>query len=160
MNIADKCVVSIHYTLTNDANEILDSSEGRDPLLYLHGAQNIIPGLENALLDKKAGDKLSVSVAPEEGYGAHHPELVQKVPKSAFQGVDEIQPGMNFQAQTPTGQVQQIVVVEVTEEEVTVDANHPLAGQQLHFAVSIEDVREASDEEMAHGHPHAGGSCG
>jgi FKBP-type peptidyl-prolyl cis-trans isomerase SlyD len=153
MNIANNRVVSIHYTLTNDAGEVLDSSEGREPLNYLHGAGNIIPGLENALLDKVAGDELNVTVEPADGYGVRRDELIQKVPREAFQGVDQVEPGMRFQAQTQTGPVM-VTVTEVSDTEVTVDGNHELAGQRLHFAVKVEDVREATAEEQEHGHVH------
>ncbi|MCG8464106.1 MAG: peptidylprolyl isomerase [Xanthomonadales bacterium] len=153
MNIANNRVVSIHYTLTNDAGEVLDSSEGREPLNYLHGAGNIIPGLENALLDKVAGDELNVTVEPEDGYGVRRDELIQKVPREAFQGVDQVEPGMRFQAQTQTGPVM-VTVTEVTDTEVTVDGNHELADQRLHFAVKVEGVREATAEEQEHGHVH------
>ena len=154
MNIADKCVVSIHYTLTNDQGEQMDSSAGGDPLKYLHGAQNIVPGLEAALDGKAAGDQLKVVLKPEDAYGDVNPALIQKVPRQAFEGVSEIKPGMQFQAQGPGGQVQLITVMEVSEEEVTVNGNHPLAGQELHFDVKVEEVRAATDEEIAHGHAH------
>lgn len=154
MNIAEKCVVAFHYQLTNSDGEQLDSSEGQDPLKYLHGASNIVPGLEKELEGKKAGDALKVEVQPDEGYGQVNPQLVQKVPHSAFESAPEIKAGMQFQAQAPDGQVQLITVTEVSDEEVTVDGNHPLAGQVLHFDVTIEDVREASEEELEHGHAH------
>ena len=151
--IGEKCVVSIHYTLTDDSGEVLDSSRDSDPLVYLHGASNIIPGLENELTGKTSGATLKVTVTPEDGYGEHSPEAVQSVPRSAFEGVDDIQPGMQFQTEGPHG-VQVIVVTDVNDDEVTVDANHPLAGKTLHFDVSIEDVRDATPEELAHGHAH------
>lgn len=154
MNIDDKCVVSFHYTLTNGDGEKLDSSDGRDPLSYLHGAGNIVPGLENALNGKTAGDALKVVVEPAEGYGDFRPELVQKVPRTAFEGVDKIEAGMQFQAQGQDGQVQMITVQDVAEDEITVNANHPLAGQVLHFDVKVEAVRVATDEEIEHGHAH------
>ena len=151
--IGDNCVVSIHYTLTDDAGEVLDSSRDGDPLKYLHGANNLIPGLENELTGKTASASMQVSVPPEDAYGLHSPEAIQNVPRSAFEGVDEIQPGMQFQTEGPHG-VQIIVVKEVSDDEVTVDANHPLAGKTLHFDVSIEAVRDATPEEIAHGHVH------
>ena len=154
MNIEGKCVVSFHYTLTNSAGETLDTSDGREPLSYLHGASNIVPGLEQALEGKKAGDALKVEVKPEDGYGEARPELVQKVPRTAFDGVDDIKAGMQFQAQGPEGQVQMITVTEVSGEEITIDGNHPLAGEVLHFDVKVENVRAATDEEVAHGHAH------
>lgn len=154
MNIGEKSVVTFHYTLTNSDGEEMDSSAGRDPLKYLHGASNIVPGLEKELEGKSSGDTLKVEVQPEEGYGQVNPQLIQKVPHSAFDGAPEIKPGMQFQAQGPGGETQHITVKEVTEEEVTVDGNHPLAGQVLHFDVTIEEVREASEEELSHGHAH------
>lgn len=154
MNIEGKCVVSIHYTLTNGAGEQMDSSSGGDPLKYLHGASNIVPGLEAALNGKAAGDNLKVVVKPEDAYGEVNPSLIQKVPRAAFEGVEDIRPGMQFQAQGPDGQVQLITVVEIEGEEVTVNGNHPLAGEELHFDVTVEDVRAATEEEVAHGHVH------
>ena len=151
--IGDKSVVTIHYTLTDDAGEVLDNSRDSDPMVYLHGASNIIPGLEKELTGKTAGATLKVTVSPEEGYGEHSPEAIQKVPRSAFEGVDDIQPGMQFQTEGPHG-VQIIIVTELSENEVTVDANHPLAGKTLHFDVSVEGVRDATPEELDHGHAH------
>ncbi len=153
MQVSENKVVSFHYTLKNDAGEVLDSSKGRDPLTYLHGAGNIIPGLEKALEGKDAGDHVDVSIAPEEAYGNRNDALVQSVPRSAFEGVDEILPGMQFQAQTPNG-MQILTVMKVEDDVVVVDGNHPLAGETLHFSVDITDVREATEEELAHGHAH------
>lgn len=154
MNIGENCVVSFHYTLTNSDGETLDSSKGREPLKYLHGARNIVPGLEKALEGKSAGEKLTVEVQPDEAYGQVNPDLVHKVPRAAFEGAPEIKAGMQFQAQGPTGEVQVITVKEVADDEVTVDANHPLAGEVLHFDIAVEDVREATEDEVAHGHAH------
>ncbi|MDA7947389.1 MAG: peptidylprolyl isomerase [Hyphomicrobiaceae bacterium] len=154
MDIGDKCVVSFHYTLTNADGEKLDSSDGRDPLKYLHGASNIVPGLEKALEGKSAGDNLKVTVEPGDAYGDVNPELVHKVPRTAFESTQEIKPGMQFQAQGPDGEAHLITVKDVDGEEVTVDANHPLAGQTLHFDVEVKDVREATKEELENGHAH------
>ncbi|MBU2875099.1 FKBP-type peptidyl-prolyl cis-trans isomerase [Marinobacter salexigens] len=153
--MAQPRVVTIHYTLTNNQGEELDSSrgEGREPLAYLEGAQNIIGGLESALTEKNPGDQVKVSVDPAEGYGEINEELVQPVPRTAFEGVDTIEPGMQFQAQTPGGP-QVVRVVEVSEETVTIDANHPLAGETLHFDVEVIEARDATDEEKEHGHAH------
>lgn len=157
MQIAENAVVAIHYTLTNDAGETLDSSRERnEPLAYLHGHGNIIPGLENALTGKQAGDALKVTVQPAEGYGERHDEMIQDVPRDAFQGVDDIQPGMQFQANTETGP-RLFTITEVNGDTVTVDGNHPLAGTTLHFDVEIAEVREASAEELSHGHVHGPG---
>ncbi|EWH01757.1 FKBP-type peptidyl-prolyl cis-trans isomerase [Halomonas sp. BC04] len=156
MQIAQNSVVAFHYTLTNDAGEVLDSSEGRDPLTYLHGAGNIIPGLEKELEGRESGEKLNVTVAPEEGYGEVQPQLVQEVPRDAFQGVEAVEPGMQFQAQTQGGPLM-VTVTKIEGDTVTVDGNHPLAGQKLNFDVEIADVREASQEEIEHGHVHGEG---
>ena len=156
MQIAQNSVVAFHYTLTNDAGEVLDSSEGRQPLTYLHGAGNIIPGLERQLEGRAAGDKLNVAVSPEEGYGEVQPQLVQEVPRDAFQGVDNVEPGMQFQADTQGGPLM-VTVTKVENDTVTVDGNHPLAGQKLNFAVEIDTVRAASEEEVQHGHVHGEG---
>lgn len=146
-------VVTIHYTLTNDQGEVLDSSREREPLTYLEGSQNIIGGLESALTEKTQGDAAKVSVEPTEGYGEINEELVQPVPLSAFEGVEKIEPGMQFQAQTPGGP-QIVRVVKVEEENVVIDANHPLAGQTLHFDVEVVETREPTEEEVEHGHVH------
>jgi FKBP-type peptidyl-prolyl cis-trans isomerase SlyD len=156
MHISENAVASFHYTLTNDAGEVLDSSRGREPLSYLHGAGNIVPGLEGAMEGRQAGESFKVDVSPEDGYGIHHEGLVQEVPRAAFQGVDTIEPGMSFQAQTPQG-VHSVTVTSVTAETVTVDGNHPLAGETLHFDVEVTEVREASAEELSHGHVHGPG---
>jgi FKBP-type peptidyl-prolyl cis-trans isomerase SlyD len=156
MQIADRCVVSFHYTLTNDAGEILDSSSGREPLAYLHGAGNIVPGLESAMTGRQAGDKFKVAVAPEEGYGVHHEGLVQQVPRDAFAGVDEVQVGMEFHAQGPQGPLA-VTVTAVDGDTVTIDGNHPLAGKTLHFDIEVSSVRDASLEETLHGHVHGAG---
>ncbi len=156
MQIAENKVVSIHYTLKDPAGQVIDSSEGQDPLTYLHGASNIIPGLEKELVGKAVGDKLNVTVQPEEGYGQSHPEMVQEVPRNAFQGVDEIQVGQRFEAESNQGPIS-VVVTAVTEETVTVDGNHPLAGMVLSFDVEIMEIRDASEEELSHGHAHGPG---
>ena len=130
-----------------------DSSSGRDPLAYLHGAGNIIAGLEDALTGKQAGDKLNVTIEPGDAYGEHNDALVQDVPLEAFQGVDQVSAGMQFQANTPNGP-QVVTVTRVEGETVTVDANHPLAGEQLTFDVEVMEVRAATDEELEHGHVH------
>lgn len=147
--IADNHIVSIHYTLTDSEGTLIDSSEGSDPLNYIHGVGGIIPGLEKALAGKVEGDSVQVQVSPEEGYGEVMDELIQVIGKDSFEGVDEIEVGMTFEANTPEGQVQRIVVKAVDGDEITIDANHPLAGVQLQFDVDIVSVREASDEEMA-----------
>jgi FKBP-type peptidyl-prolyl cis-trans isomerase SlyD len=156
MQIAEHSVASFHYTLTNDAGDVLDSSEGREPLAYLHGIGNIVPGLERQMAGHVAGDRFSAEVAPEEGYGNYIDELVQIVPRQSFQGIDDLAVGMQFQAQTGQGPIA-VVVTEIEGDEVTVDGTHPLAGETLHFAVEVVEVREASAEELQHGHVHGAG---
>jgi len=153
MQVQNDHVVSIDYTLKNDAGEVMDSSESTGPLAYLHGHQNIIPGLEKALDDKSVGDSFTVSIEPAEAYGERDENAIQTVPRSMFQGVDEIEPGMRFQAQTEGG-VTVVTVKEVNGDEITLDANHELAGETLHFDVEVKDVRPASEEEIEHGHVH------
>ena len=156
MQATKEKVVSIDYTLTDDRGNVLDSSRGRGPLSYLHGAGNIIPGLENALEGKSPGDTLSVSVPPAEGYGERDAALVQSVPRSQFPAGAQVQPGAQFQAQTPAGP-RVITVVDADDNAVTVDANHPLAGVSLNFEVEIVEVRDAAEEEIRHGHVHGPG---
>lgn len=154
MKIEPNSVVSIHYTLTNEEGEVIDTSVGAETLNYLAGASNIIPGLDNALLGLAKGDTKQVTVQPEDGYGNHTEELIQKLPREMFGGIDTIEVGMSFQAQGAEGEVQFVEVVEIADDGVTVDGNHALAGKVLNFEVSIEDVREATDTEIAHGHVH------
>jgi FKBP-type peptidyl-prolyl cis-trans isomerase SlyD len=156
MQIAKDAVVSIHYTLKNDAGETVDSSAGGDPLAYLQGNGNLVPGLENALEGKQAGDKVSVKVSPNDGYGEYDKSLVQQVPRRSFKGVPNIQVGMQFQVQSGQGP-RAVTVTNVIGDMVTVDGNHPLAGQNLNFDVEIAEVRVATDEELAHGHVHGPG---
>jgi|TARA_B110000438_G_scaffold127850_1_gene124214 FKBP-type peptidyl-prolyl cis-trans isomerase SlyD len=155
MKVEEHAVVLIHYVLTNNDKEVLDSSEGQDPLAYLHGTGHLIPGLEAQLLGKVAGDKLNVTVQPGDGYGEFNKELVQTVPRDVFEGVESIEPGMQFQTSNEGGSGgEAITVVSVENDEVTIDGNHPLAGETLHFAVDIIEVREATAEELEHGHVH------
>lgn len=156
MQISKNKVASIDYTLTGPEGQVLDSSQGRGPLSYLHGASNIIPGLEKELEGKVAGDSLTVSVPAAQAYGAHDPQMVQAVPRSNFKGIAKIEAGMQFEARTADGG-RVVTVVKVDEENVTVDANHPLAGMDLKFEVKVVEVREATVEEMQHGHAHGAG---
>ncbi len=156
MQIAENHVVSIHYTLKDSQGNTLDSSTGQEPLPYLCGANNIVSGLENALMGKTVGDKLDVVVQPEEGYGEVREDLVQKVDRANFQGIDEIQVGMQFMAEAPWGQ-QPVTVIKVEDDGVTLDGNHPLAGQVLEFSVEVTEVRAATEDELAHGHVHTDG---
>lgn len=156
MQVAKNAVVAIDYTLTDGDGQVLDTSEGRGPLAYLHGAGNIIPGLEKALEGKDEGEKVNVSVPPEEGYGQRDESLIQAVPKKMFAETAEPEPGMQFQAQGPDG-ARVLTILKVEDDQVTVDANHPLAGQELNFDVAVVNVREASEEELEHGHVHEPG---
>ncbi len=152
--IGDNSVVSMHYKLTDDDGNVLDSSEGSEALTYLHGAGNIIPGLEKALLGKVENDSVQVRIKPEDAYGENVPELVEIVDKAVFHGVDALEIGMVFEAQDPHGAMRRVVIKKIEGEEVTIDANHPLAGIVLNFDVDIVSVREATDEEISHGHVH------
>lgn len=154
LKIVDDSVVSMHYTLKDSDGNVIDSSEGKDPLKYLQGAGNIIPGLEKELLGCAKGDSKTVVVEPSEGYGELEPGLIQTLPHDAFSGVDEVKPGMEFQAEGPDGQSQFVVVKDVSDEGITIDANHALAGKVLNFDVTIDDIREATKEELDHGHVH------
>lgn len=156
MQIAQNAVAAFHYTLTDDQSQVIDSSAGRDPLTYLHGSGQIVPGLEKQMEGRAAGDKFNVEVTPEEGYGVHNAELMQEVPREAFQGVEDIQPGMQFQGRGPQGEIN-VTVTKIENDKVFIDGNHPLAGKTLHFAIEVTDVREASAEELEHGHVHGAG---
>ena len=156
MKVADNVVVVIDYTLTNNEGQVIDSSEGAGPLAYLHGAGNIIPGLEDALAGKEAGDSVKASIEPAQAYGERHEALKQEVPAELFSGVDKVEVGMQFQSETDQGPVL-VTVTEVGAETITVDGNHPLAGVHLNFDVEIREVREATKEELEHGHVHGEG---
>jgi FKBP-type peptidyl-prolyl cis-trans isomerase SlyD len=156
MQIAKDAVVLIHYTLTDDAGKTIDSSAGADPLAYMHGNGNLIAGLERELEGKSAGDKLSVKISPADGYGEYDKSLVQNIPRRALKGVGNVQVGMQLQAQSGQG-ARAVTVTHVAGDMVTIDGNHPLAGQNLNFQVEITEVRAATEEELAHGHVHGPG---
>jgi FKBP-type peptidyl-prolyl cis-trans isomerase SlyD len=153
VQIADGSVATFHYTLKNDAGEVLDTSAGKDPMGYLHGAGNIVPGLERRMVGAKAGDKFEVRIDPIDAYGERSQEL-QEVPRDAFPKGLDVKKGMMFQAQTQDGDVVPLWIHSVTSEIVMVDPNHPLAGVALNFSVEVVEVRAASQEELAHGHVH------
>ncbi len=155
--VEDGKVIAIHYELKNAGGEVLDSSEGGEPLEYLHGAENIVPGLEKQLGGKAVGDKLQVVVAPEDGYGERDDRGVFEVPKSEFPEDAEIEVGMQIAIQDDSGHVFPVMITAVGDDKVTLDVNHPLAGEELHFDVSVESVRDATDEEKQHGHVHGPG---
>lgn len=148
MVIEDTSVVSIHYTLKNEEGEVLSQSPEDEPLTYMHGTQSIIPGLEKELTGRKSQEEFSVQVEPEEGYGPVHPQLITVLDKEAFQGVDQVEPGMQFQARDDKGNTQIITVRSIDGDKVTVDRNHPLAGKTLYFHIKVESVRDATEEEL------------
>jgi len=153
MQVAANTVVTIDYVLTNDEGDVIDRSDN-GAFCYLHGARNIIPGLENALAGKTTGDSLSVTVEPEEGYGIRDEAMLQVISRDMFGPDQDIEAGMQFHAQSPQGETMVITVTQVEGDDITVDGNHPLAGVKLNFAVSIVDIRDATQDEIAHGHAH------
>lgn len=160
MQIENNKVATLHYTLKDNEGNILDQSEDGS-FVYMHGSLNIIPGLENALTGKKAGEDLSVKVSAEEAYGPRNEEQIQEVPKEMFEADTEITAGMQFHAQGPGEEMVMVTVTEVRDDVVVVDGNHPLAGMELNFDVKVVEVRDATDEEQEHGHVHAAdGDCG
>ncbi|KKA44771.1 MULTISPECIES: peptidylprolyl isomerase [Salinivibrio] len=160
MKIAKDVVVSLAYQVKNEDGALVDESTAQEPLQYLHGHRNLIVGLENALEGREKGESFDVTVGPDEAYGDYQEAMVQRVPANVFQGVDQVEVGMRFMAETDQGQIP-VEVTEVDGEEVVVDANHMLAGQTLSFSVEVVDVREATEEEVSHGHIHQDGeSCG
>ena len=154
MNIEADKVVSIDYTLKDDQGVVIDSSEGNGPLSFIYGNGNIISGLEAALEGKTSGDELSVSIEPKDGYGEYDETMIFEVPKDQFQDSSKLEEGMQVQGQTKEGQVQVFTIKSIGEEEVVLDANHPLAGYTLHFEVAVTGVRDATPEELDHGHVH------
>ena len=153
MKIGNNTVVSFQYLLRNDQQEAVDSSLPEDPLVYLHGNDDLIAGLERALQGKGSGDEFSVVIEPTEGYGDPDPELIQQVNAEEFSDVT-IEPGMQLEGEDDDGNVVTISIDKIEGDQVTVNMNHPLAGETLHFDIKVESVREASNEEIEHGHPH------
>ena len=156
MQVADNMAVSIHYTLTNDDGEVLDSSIGDEALVFLQGSGNIISGLENAMVGKVAGDKFNVRIAPEKAYGELMEDMIQVISRDMFEGIDDIEVGMQFHADVSSGSGI-VTVVSIDDDNITIDGNHPLAGLALTFDVEVIDVRPATKEETAHGHIHGAG---
>lgn len=159
MKIEHGKVAIIHYSLKNEAGDTIDSTQDQDPMGYLHGHNNLMPGLEAALEGKGQGDKFSVNLAPEDAFGPHNKEQIQEVPKEQFADLKDLTPGMHLQVKGPQG-TEIVTVVTITDDTVTVDFNHPLAGQTLLFEIEVMDVREATEEEVQHGHVHGHGGCG
>jgi len=158
MQIADNHVVTIHYSVKTTDGDVIDSSENAEPLAFIQGSNFMIAGLEEALYGREVGDKFELSVAPEKAYGERQDQLIQQVPLTMFEGMD-VDVGMSFRATTDHGE-QSVMIIDKDEESVTVDGNHPLSGMTLNFDVSIEDVRQATEEELSHGHVHNAGGCG
>lgn len=154
MKIAADTAVSIDYTLKNDAGEVIDTSQGGEPLTYLHGHGNIVPGLERALEGHAEGDSVSVSVEPEDGYGERQENMTMRVPRSELPDGADAEVGAVLAARGPNGEQIPLWVTEVGESDILVDANHPLAGKTLHFDIKVSSVRAATDEEKAHSHVH------
>lgn len=158
MTISTNKVVKIHYTLTGDDGKVIDSSDGKEPLEYMHGYGNLIPGLERELEGKSAGDKLHADIAPRDAYGEYDEKLVAEVPRSQFDVSMPIEVGQQFQAETATGMAV-VTVTKVTDDKITVDANHELAGKTLHFDVEIVDIRDAFPEELPQEPSGCSGNC-
>lgn len=156
MSITKDKVVQFHYTLKDDKGEQMESTAGNDPMAYLHGHGNIIPGLENALEGKNPGDKFSVTIAPKDGYGERTEGELQRIPLKHLQGARKWKPGMMAFVETDKG-YRQVTVMKVGKFNADVDTNHPLAGLTLTFDIEVVDLRDASDEEKAHGHAHGVG---
>ena len=151
--VADNVVVSMHYTLTVEG-EIFDTSEGEEPIVFIQGVGNIIPGLEKALYGLEIGDKKKVHVTPEEGYGEVDPEAIQKVPRDEFPSDIPLEKGVNLEMKDEDGEIFSAVIVEVYSDNVKLDFNDPLAGKHLDFEIEIVELREATKEELDHGHVH------
>ena len=156
MEVSENTVVAFDYVLKDDQGKLLDSSEGREPLAYLHGSGGILPGLEQELTGKKVGDDLEVSLDAENAYGERNESLQQEVPRDQFGGIEDLEVGMQFRVDSNAGPMV-VTVVDIADSKVVVDGNHPLAGVNLNFAVTVRDVREATEEEIAHGHVHGPG---
>lgn len=153
VKIVDNIVVTFHYTLKTDQGKVIESSLDQEPLDYLHGHKNIIPGLERELTGKSVGDKFTATVDPENAYGVYDESLLQTLSRSEFQGVDKLQVGMQFEVEDSDGSGL-VTVTKIEGDEITVDGNHPLAGERLTFEIEVVDIREASTEELSHGHAH------
>jgi len=158
MRIAKNTIASIEFTLSTEEGRLIDSSQGKQPLMYLHGSGSIIPGIERALEGKSAGDNVKLLLSPDDAYGQKDPDMVQPILRENFSGVDEIKVGMQFRAQTPAG-ARIVTVVGVDDANVTINANHPLAGLSLFFEATVLEVREPTEDELSHGHA-CQGQCG
>ena len=156
MNVSKDKVVTANYVLKNIDGELLDESTPENPMAYLHGSGDVAEGLENALEGKVIGDNINVTLKPDEAYGDYDEALVQEVSKEMFSDIDELEEGLIFQAETPDGEIREYEIVSIEGDKVTIDSNHPLAGETLVFDIDITDIREATAEEIEHGHIHHG----
>ena len=159
MKIAPNKVVVLHYAVSDSEGTLIDSSYDHSPLAIIHGTGYLIPGLEEALVDHVVGDKFEVSVDAENAYGQRHDGFVQTVPKAMFENIEDLDVGTQLRATTDEGE-QTVIVIDVTDDAITVDGNHPLAGIDLQFDVEILEIRDATEDELAHGHVHGEGDCG
>lgn len=157
LTVQDDVIVSIDYTLKLDDGEVIDSSDGREPLEYMQGRGQIVPGLERELYGLNVGEEKAVTVTAEEGYGAYDDERLQRVPMDTFPEDMDLEEGLNVRMRdVNSGQLFDAYIDEIDEEAVTLDFNHPLAGETLFFDIKVVGLREASDEELEHGHAHDG----
>ena len=156
MPITKNSVVAFAYTLTDDDDAVIDSADAQNPLAYLHGHSQLIPGMENALSGREVGDRFSIVLPPEEAYGVYDENLAGAVPRSAFEGADEVEVGMQFQMEFPGG-LRAVTVSVIDDQHVTVDGNHPLAGETLHFDIEVVSIRPATRDEIEHRHAHGPG---
>ncbi len=157
MLISQNKVVTIHYSVKTPNGDLIDESRDSEPLAFIQGSKFMIAGLEDALEGRQTGDKFEITIEPDKAYGERHDQLVQQVPVTMFDGMD-VEVGMSFRATTDNGE-QSVVIVDKTDEFVTVDGNHPLSGQTLVFDVDIVEVRDATQDELSHGHVHGPGGC-
>ncbi|ATH08076.1 peptidylprolyl isomerase [Halobacteriovorax marinus] len=158
MKVQNDHVIEINYTLKSDSGETIDTSDTGGPLFYLHGRQNIIPGLESALTGKEVNDKVSVRIEPKDAYGERVDQLIQKIEKAQFPNFDDMKVGQQLQVQTEDGHPLIVTIIEKSDDGLTLDGNHPLAGMNLNFDVEIKSVRVATENELSHGHVHGDGS--
>jgi FKBP-type peptidyl-prolyl cis-trans isomerase SlyD len=159
-SVQDNHVIEIHYTLQDSNGKIIDSSEQAGPLSYIQGMKNILPALESVITGKCIGDKFSVEIPSSNAYGTRDPEMVKSVPKAEFSNIEEVEIGMHFQVQAPSGKPMMVVVVGMEEDTVIMDGNHPFVDVDLKFDVEVASIRAATEEELAHGHVHTAGACG
>lgn len=156
MKIAKQSVVTFHFTLKDEKGKVLESSVSGEPLVYMHGANNIVPGLEEALEGRTSGDKFQVTLAPEKAYGMRDERLVQRIPRTEFPDAGSLKPGMQFQVNTKGGPMV-LTITSIEDKEVVVDGNPELAGMTLNFDIEVTEVRKATTEELSHGHAHGPG---